>query len=114
MQLNTTNLIAGAEHELSTMEPSSLMLGSLQSEYPSKLLLLASSTASNASDQVGNDFRVPINQGMEAFQAAKIKGLKTKFLYYPNEGHWVLQPQNGLLWHSEFFKWLDQTVKNRQ
>jgi len=62
----------------------------------------------------GNDFRVPINQGMEAFQAAKIKGLKTKFLYYPNEGHWVLQPQNGLLWHSEFFKWLDQTVKNRQ
>ena len=62
----------------------------------------------------GNDFRVPINQGMEAFQAAKIKGLKTKFLYYPNEGHWVLQPQNGLLWHSEFFKWLDQTVKNRK
>ena len=62
----------------------------------------------------GNDFRVPINQGMEAFQAAKIKGLKTKFLYYPNEGHWVLKPQNGLLWHSEFFKWLDETVKNKE
>lgn len=61
----------------------------------------------------GNDFRVPINQGMEAFQAAKIQGLKSKFLYFPNEGHWVLQPQNGLLWHSEFFKWLDETVKNR-
>ena len=60
----------------------------------------------------GNDFRVPINQGMEAFQAAKIKGLKTRFLYFPNEGHWVLKPQNGMLWHSEFFKWLDETVKN--
>ena len=62
----------------------------------------------------GNDFRVPINQGMEAFQAAKIKGLKTRFLYYPNEGHWVLKPQNGLLWHSEFFRWLEETVKNPQ
>ena len=61
----------------------------------------------------GNDFRVPINQGQEAFQAAKIKGLKSRFLYFPNEGHWVLQPQNGLLWHSEFFKWLDETVKNK-
>ncbi len=61
----------------------------------------------------GNDFRVPINQGQEAFQAAKIKGLKTRFLYFPNEGHWVLKPQNGLLWHSEFFKWLEETVKNR-
>lgn len=60
----------------------------------------------------GNDFRVPINQGMEAFQAAQLKGLKSKFLYYPNEGHWVLKPQNGLIWHSEFFKWLDETVKN--
>jgi len=62
----------------------------------------------------GNDFRVPINQGMEAFQAAKIKGLKTRFLYFPNEGHWVLKPQNGMLWHSEFFKWLDETVKHAE
>jgi len=61
----------------------------------------------------GNDFRVPINQGMEAFQAAKIKGLNARFLYFPNEGHWILKPQNGLLWHSEFFKWLDETVKNK-
>jgi dipeptidyl aminopeptidase/acylaminoacyl peptidase len=61
----------------------------------------------------GNDFRVPINQGMEAFQAAKIKGLNARFLYFRNEGHWVLKPQNGLLWHSEFFKWLDETVKHK-
>ncbi len=59
----------------------------------------------------GLDFRVPINQGMEAFQAAQLKGIKSKFLYFPNEGHWVLSPQNGLIWHDQFFKWLDETLK---
>lgn len=59
----------------------------------------------------GLDFRVPINQGMEAFQAAQLKGIKSKFLYFPNEGHWVLNPQNGLIWHDQFFKWLDGTLK---
>ncbi|NVK04245.1 MAG: S9 family peptidase [Flavobacteriia bacterium] len=54
----------------------------------------------------GKDFRVPENQGMEAFQAAQIRGVESKFLYFPNEGHWVLSPQNGLVWHTEFFGWL--------
>lgn len=58
----------------------------------------------------GKDFRVPENQGMEAFTLAKLKGLKSKFLYFPNEGHWILSPQNGLIWHSEFFKWLEETL----
>lgn len=62
----------------------------------------------------GRDFRVPINQGMEAFQAAKILGLKTRFLYFPEESHWVLSPQNGMIWHTEFFKWLDETLKLRE
>ncbi len=56
----------------------------------------------------GKDFRVPENQGMEAFQAAQLQGIPSKFLYFPEEGHWVLQPQNGLVWHSEFFNWLDK------
>lgn len=56
----------------------------------------------------GKDFRVPENQGMEAFQAAQIKGIPSKFVYFPNEGHWVLSPQNGLVWHDQFFSWLDQ------
>jgi dipeptidyl aminopeptidase/acylaminoacyl peptidase len=60
----------------------------------------------------GKDFRVPENQGMEAFQAAQIKGIPSKFLYFPNEGHWVLSPQNGLIWHDQFFGWLDQWLKN--
>ena len=59
----------------------------------------------------GKDFRVPINQGMEAFQAAQLMGVPSKFLYFPEEGHWVLSPQNGLIWHTEYFKWLDQWLK---
>ena len=60
--------------------------------------------------QGGIDFRVPYEQGHEAFQAAKLKGLKTKFLYFPNENHWVLHPQNGLVWQREFFEWLKETL----
>lgn len=52
------------------------------------------------------DFRVPVTQGMEAFQAAQIEGVPSRFLYYPEEGHWVLSPQNGVLWHRVFFDWL--------
>ncbi len=60
----------------------------------------------------GKDFRVPEAQGMAAFQAAQLKGIPSKFLYFPNEGHWVLNPQNGLIWHDQFFGWLDQWLKD--
>ncbi|MDP6557289.1 MAG: S9 family peptidase [Pirellulaceae bacterium] len=52
------------------------------------------------------DFRVPVTQGIEAFTAAQIQGVPSRFLYYPAEGHWVLSPQNGVLWHRVFFDWL--------
>lgn len=61
--------------------------------------------------QGGLDFRVPIEQGQQAFQAAQLKGLKSKFLYFPNENHWVLHAQNGILWQREFFNWLEETLK---
>ncbi|XZF13960.1 S9 family peptidase [Chitinophagaceae bacterium MMS25-I14] len=61
--------------------------------------------------QGGIDFRVPIEQGLEAFQAAQLKGIKSKLLYLPNENHWVLHAHNGLVWQHEFFKWLDETLK---
>lgn len=61
--------------------------------------------------QGGIDYRVPFEQGHEAFQAAKLHNIKAKFLYLPNENHWVLHPQNGILWQREFFKWLDETLK---
>jgi dipeptidyl aminopeptidase/acylaminoacyl peptidase len=61
--------------------------------------------------QGGQDFRVPIEQGLEAFQAARLHNVKAKLLYLPNENHWVLHPQNGIAWQREFFKWLDETLK---
>jgi dipeptidyl aminopeptidase/acylaminoacyl peptidase len=60
--------------------------------------------------QGGNDFRVPIEQGLEAFQAAQLKGIKSKLLYLPEENHWVLSGQNGIVWQREFFDWLKETL----
>lgn len=56
------------------------------------------------------DFRVPLTEGIQAYQAAKMRGLKAKFLYYPEEGHWVLTPQNAILWQRIFFDWLQETL----
>lgn len=61
--------------------------------------------------QGGLDFRVPIGQGLEAFQAAQLQGIKSKLLYFPEENHWVLGYQNSLIWHREFYKWLGETLK---
>ncbi len=60
--------------------------------------------------QGGKDYRVPIEQGLGAFQAAQLQGIKSKLLYLPEENHWVLQPQNALVWQREFFKWLKETL----
>ena len=60
--------------------------------------------------QGGKDYRVPIGQGQEAFQAAQLKGIKSRFLVFPEENHWVLKPQNALVWQREFFKWLTETL----
>lgn len=60
--------------------------------------------------QGGKDFRVPIGQGLEAFQAAQLRGIKSKLLYFPEENHWVLDNQNSLVWQLEFYKWLKETL----
>ena len=60
--------------------------------------------------QGGKDFRAPIGQGLEAFQAAQLKGLKSKLLYFPEENHWILDNKNSLVWQREFFKWLKETL----
>lgn len=57
------------------------------------------------------DFRIPSTQGMDAFTTAQVKGVPSRFLYYPNEGHWVLGPQNGILWHRIFFDWVGRYCK---
>jgi dipeptidyl aminopeptidase/acylaminoacyl peptidase len=60
--------------------------------------------------QGGTDFRVPIGQAQEAFQAAQLRGIKSRFLYFPEENHWVLKPQNAQVWQREFYKWLKETL----
>ncbi|MCZ2224248.1 MAG: S9 family peptidase [Chitinophagales bacterium] len=60
--------------------------------------------------QGGKDYRVPPGQGLAAFQAAQLLGIKSKLLYFPNENHWVLKDQNAYIWQSEFFKWLKETL----
>jgi dipeptidyl aminopeptidase/acylaminoacyl peptidase len=57
------------------------------------------------------DFRVPLSQGMEAFTAARLQNLPARFLYFPDEGHWVTKPQNSVLWQRIFFDWLEQYLK---
>jgi dipeptidyl aminopeptidase/acylaminoacyl peptidase len=57
------------------------------------------------------DFRVPFGEGMQAFQAAQLQGVPSRFLSFPDEGHWMSKPQNSLLWQREFFGWLDRYLK---
>jgi len=59
----------------------------------------------------GMDFRVPESEGMQAFQAAQLKGIRSKYLYFPTEGHWVQNPQNSIVWQREFFEWLATDLK---
>lgn len=60
--------------------------------------------------QGGKDFRVPIGQGLEAFQAAQLKGIKSRLVYMPDENHWVLSGHNAQVWQNEFFGWLGETL----
>jgi dipeptidyl aminopeptidase/acylaminoacyl peptidase len=57
------------------------------------------------------DFRVPISEGMAAFTTLQRKGIPSKLLMFPDEGHWVLKPQNSELWHKTVFEWLDGYLK---
>ncbi len=57
------------------------------------------------------DYRILASQGMMAFNAAQLRGIPSKMLVYPDENHWILKPQNALLWQYEFFKWFDKWLK---
>ena len=60
------------------------------------------------------DYRILANQGMAAFNAAVLRGIPAELLIYPDENHWVLQPQNGVLWQRTFFEWLDKWLKVKE
>ena len=57
------------------------------------------------------DYRINANQGMGAFNAARLRGIPAELLIFPDENHWVLKPQNGILWQRTFFSWLDRWLK---
>lgn len=57
------------------------------------------------------DYRINYNQGMGAFNAARMRGIPAELLIFPDENHWVLKPQNGILWQRTFFGWLDRWLK---
>lgn len=57
------------------------------------------------------DYRINANQGMGAFNAARMRGIPAELFIFPDENHWVLKPQNGILWQRTFFEWLDKWVK---
>ncbi len=58
------------------------------------------------------DYRILANQAMAAFDAAKMRGVDAELLIFPDENHWVLKPQNGILWQRTFYEWLDKYLKN--
>ena len=58
------------------------------------------------------DYRVPYTQGLEAYSLARQKNIPARFVSFPDEGHWVLKPQNSIMWQREFFAWLDKYLKN--
>lgn len=57
------------------------------------------------------DYRIPYDQGMEAFNCAQMMGVPSKLIVFPEENHWILKPQNALFWHREYFDWLDRWCK---
>ena len=59
------------------------------------------------------DYRIVASQGMAAYNAAVIRGVPARYLYFPDENHWVLKPQNGILWQRNFFDWLDMWLKKK-
>lgn len=60
--------------------------------------------------QGAKDYRVPVGQSQEAFQALQQMGIKSRFVLFPEENHWILTPHNGIVWQGEFFRWLKETL----
>ncbi|MEG2493109.1 MAG: prolyl oligopeptidase family serine peptidase, partial [Rikenellaceae bacterium] len=57
------------------------------------------------------DYRIPYTQSLEAYTAARLQGLDARLVAFEDEAHQVFKPQNALVWHGEFFRWLDKYLK---
>lgn len=60
------------------------------------------------------DFRILASQGMMAFNAARLRGVPAEMLIFPDENHWILKPQNAIMWQRVFFRWLDRWLKDKK
>ena len=58
------------------------------------------------------DYRILASQGMMAFNAAKLQGIPARMLIFPDENHWIAQPQNGVLFQREFARWFDEWLRD--
>jgi dipeptidyl aminopeptidase/acylaminoacyl peptidase len=56
------------------------------------------------------DYRVPVTHGFEYFNTLKMKGVPARLIYFPDENHWILKPQNSRLWHKEVFAWVEKYI----
>lgn len=54
------------------------------------------------------DLRVPVNHGQELYQTLLMKGVPTRYVYYPNENHWILKPQNSVFWYQQVKRWFEE------
>ena len=59
------------------------------------------------------DYRIPITEGISAFTALQIRGIESRFLHFPDENHWVLKPENSIVWYNEVLGWLDKFLDNQ-
>jgi dipeptidyl aminopeptidase/acylaminoacyl peptidase len=57
------------------------------------------------------DYRVPVGQGLQLFTALQMKKVPSKLLLFPDEGHWILKPQNSVVWHKNFLDWITEWTK---
>jgi dipeptidyl aminopeptidase/acylaminoacyl peptidase len=57
------------------------------------------------------DYRVPVTEGLQLFTALQRQGVDSKLLYFPDEGHWILKPQNSELWYNTVLGWFDKYLK---
>jgi len=58
------------------------------------------------------DYRVPFSEGLQMFTALQRQGVPSRLVYFPDEGHWILKPQNLLFYYEQFIGWMDKYLKN--
>ena len=93
--------------------------GSPWSQYPEAVRHYANSPLENVQKwnkpilciHGEKDYRIPYTQGMAAFNTAQMMGVPSKLVVFPDENHWILQPQNSLYWHRIVYDWLDKWMK---